>query len=237
MRVSKMGYAQRVTKRDKKGRVTSSFERVRIVVPDGLPPSLPPPYTGHKNLTKRVYSDREHAEWTARFLAMIDEAPGWTTIHRELTELNGLSLDELIERGAVPHRVFATLDRKCGEIFGEPASKKVTAEPVIFETIIGKWMEKTKNGKKKGPKAREDMERAVKRFTSWLKHDDMARVTFENCRDYRDHLYQRDPDSRPLQDALESTENVARAVLSCRRKPVPSGQSVRRSQMGSRRRK
>jgi hypothetical protein len=62
MRVAKMGYAQRVTKRDKKGRVASSFERVRIVVPDGLRPSLPPPYTGHKNLTKRVYSDRKHAE-------------------------------------------------------------------------------------------------------------------------------------------------------------------------------
>jgi hypothetical protein len=46
MRVAKMGYAQRVTRRDKKGRVTSSFERVRVVVPDGLPASLPPPYTG-----------------------------------------------------------------------------------------------------------------------------------------------------------------------------------------------
>jgi hypothetical protein len=72
MRVAKMGDAQRVTKRDKKGRVTSSFERVRIVVPDGLAPSLPPPYPGHKSLTKKVY--REHAEWTARFLAIIEEA-------------------------------------------------------------------------------------------------------------------------------------------------------------------
>jgi hypothetical protein len=50
MRVAKMGYTQRVTKKDKKGRITSSFMRVRIVVPEGLPSSLPPPYSGHKKL-------------------------------------------------------------------------------------------------------------------------------------------------------------------------------------------
>jgi hypothetical protein len=102
MRVAKMGHTQRVTKRDKKGRVTSSFERVRIVVPDGLPQSLPAPFTGRKNLTKKVHSDREHAEWTARFLGMIDEARGWTTIHRELAEINDLSLEQVIGRGSIP---------------------------------------------------------------------------------------------------------------------------------------
>ena len=79
MRVAKMGYTQRVTKRDKNGRVTSSFLRVRIVVPDGLSSSLPAPYTGNKNLTKKTRDDREAAEWTARFLAMIDQAAGRTT--------------------------------------------------------------------------------------------------------------------------------------------------------------
>jgi hypothetical protein len=146
MRVAKMGYAQRVTKRDKRGRVTSSFHRVRIVVPDGLPPS----YTGQKNLTKKVHTDREHADWTARFLRIIEQAREWSTIHRELNEMNGFSLEELLGRGSAPYRVFARLDRKMDEMFGEPAWKKVTAEPVTFEMIIEKWMDKTKNGKKKG---------------------------------------------------------------------------------------
>jgi hypothetical protein len=76
MRVAKMAYAQRVNKRDNSGRVTSSFVRVRKVVPDGLSSSLPPPYTGKKTLTKKVTTEREHAEWTVRFLAMIDKAAG-----------------------------------------------------------------------------------------------------------------------------------------------------------------
>jgi hypothetical protein len=32
-------------------------------------PSCRPPDTDHKNLTKRVHTDREHVEWAARFLA------------------------------------------------------------------------------------------------------------------------------------------------------------------------
>lgn len=180
MRVAKMGYAQRVTKRDKKGRVTSSFERVRIVVPDGLPPSLPAPYTGHKNLTKKVHSDREHAEWTARFLAMIDEARGWTTIHRELAEIDGLSHQGFITRGSIP--VFAKLDRKMDEILGEPIWKKITAHPVIFSDVIPKWAKHTNAG----PKGVGDMTYKTDRFVRWLGHDDMMRVTFQNAREYRD---------------------------------------------------
>jgi hypothetical protein len=112
MRVAKMGYAQRVSKRDKKGRITSSFNRVRIVVPDGLPPSLPAPYTGHKNLTKKVCTDRERAEWTARFLAMIDQARGWETIYRELAEIDGLSRGEVFGRGPAPYSVLQSLTEK-----------------------------------------------------------------------------------------------------------------------------
>jgi hypothetical protein len=182
MRVAKMGYAQRVTKRDKKGRVTSSFERVRIVVPDNLPPSLPPPYTGHKNLTKRVHTDRERAEWTARFLAIIDEARGWTAMSRELAGIDGLSPEELMARGSVPYRMFAKLDRKMDEIRGKPFSKKIIAEPVTFEMMIPKWATHT-NAPKKGIA---DMRSTAKRFAKWLGHDDMAKVRFENARDYRD---------------------------------------------------
>jgi hypothetical protein len=84
------------------------------------------------------------------------------------------------------------------EILGEPAWKMVTAEPVSFGSIIDSWMNKTKNGRKNGPKAREDMDTKVERFTAWLQsrnlpHDDMTRVSFEQCRDYRDHLYTTDP--------------------------------------------
>ena len=178
-----MGYAQRVTKRDKKGRITSSFERVRIVVPDGLPPFLSAPYTGYKNLTKKVLTDREHAEWTARFLAMIDEARGWTTIHREVAEIDGLSLEELMARGSTPYPVFAKLDRKMDQIFGEPASG-VAAAPVAFGSMISKWAKHT-NALKKGI---QDRETKCRRFAAYLGHDNMAAVTFQNCRDYRDFL-------------------------------------------------
>lgn len=78
---------------------------------------------------------------------MIDEACGWTTIHRELAEINRLSIEQFIARGSIP--VFGKLDRKMDEILGEPAWKKVTADPVTFATIIDKWMDKTKNAKRR----------------------------------------------------------------------------------------
>ena len=53
MRVARMGYAQRVTKKDSKGRITSSWVRVRKVVPETLVASLPPPYTGKRSLMEK----------------------------------------------------------------------------------------------------------------------------------------------------------------------------------------
>src|SRR6516165_12592537 len=91
MRVAKMGYAHRVNKKDENGRIISSWTRVRKVVPEGLAPSLPPPYTGKKTLTKKVSTEREHAEWTAKFLAVIDQAAGRTSAFRELVQLDGMS--------------------------------------------------------------------------------------------------------------------------------------------------
>jgi len=88
MRVAKMGYTQRVAKRDKKGRITSSFVRVRIVVPEGLPSSLPRPHTGKKTLTKKTENDRDAAEWTARFLAIIDQAARRNKALSEMIELD-----------------------------------------------------------------------------------------------------------------------------------------------------
>jgi hypothetical protein len=116
-----MGYTQRVTKKDKKGRIISSWERVRIVVPEGLSPSLPPPYTGNKNLTKKTSNDREAAEWTGRFLSIVEKAAERTTAHRELAELDALSVEDQIRRGPI---VFAKLDKWLNgwlyEITGNP---------------------------------------------------------------------------------------------------------------------
>lgn len=75
MRVARMGYAQQVIKRNKDGRVTQSFLRVRVVVHDPIVRYLlPEPYRGLGTLTKKVTTEREHAEWTAQFLSMIEDA-------------------------------------------------------------------------------------------------------------------------------------------------------------------
>ena len=68
----------------------------------GSPASLPPPYTGLKHLTKKVQTEAEYVETKARFLAVIAGAGEWATIHRELGDLNGLSLDEIMRRGPAP---------------------------------------------------------------------------------------------------------------------------------------
>jgi integrase len=178
MRVARMGYTQRVTKKDKKGRVTSSWVRVRIVVPDGLSPSLPTPYTGTKNLTKKTSTDREAAEWTERFLAMIEEAAGRATAYRDLGGLDSLPLPELTRQAPpVLRRFYKTVGLPV------PVAER-TAEPVSFEPMIERWAKHT-NAPKKG---RQDMETKCGRFTTSLGHDDMAKVTFENCRDYRDAM-------------------------------------------------
>ena len=184
MRVAKMGYTQRVTKRDKNGRVTSSFLRVRIVVPDGLSSVLPAPYTGNKNLTKKTSTDREAAEWTARFLAMIDQAAGRNTAYKELVGLDSLGIDDLIRRSpAVLTRFFRTLN------LPTPAAERAR-DPVRFEWMIDKWAGFT-NAPKKGL---QNMTTKIERFVAYLGTnnpqavDDMAHVTFENCRDYRDCL-------------------------------------------------
>ena len=177
MRVAKMGYAHRVTKKDENGRIISSWTRVRKVVPEGLAPSLPPPHTGKKTLTKKVSSEREHAEWTAKFLAMIDQAAGRTSAFRELARLDDLSLPDLL-RQCPP--AIASFDN----LIGLPVPVAKPSEAVIFESMIPKWA-KLMNAPKKGI---QNMETKSGRFAAWLGHDDMARFTFANCRDYRDFL-------------------------------------------------
>jgi len=177
MRVAKMGYTQRVTKKDSKGRITSSWVRVRKVIPEGLAPSLPPPYTGKKTLTKKVSTEREHAEWTAKFLAVIDQAAGRTSVLRELAALDGLSTPDLLRQCP---SVIARFDN----LIGLPVPVAKPPEPVTFESMIPTWAKLT-NAPKKGI---QNMETKSGRFAAWLGHDEMAKVSFENCRDYRDFL-------------------------------------------------
>ena len=76
------------------------------------------------HVTKKVQTEAEYAETKARFLAVIAGAGECAAIHRELGELNGLSLCETMRRGPAPYRVFARIGQKQDEIFGEPAWKK-----------------------------------------------------------------------------------------------------------------
>ena len=122
--------------KDEQGRIVSSWQRVRVPVPDGISASLPPPYTGLKHLTKKVQTEAEYAEIKARFLAVIAGAGEWATIHRELGDIDRLSFDEIMRHGPAPYRVFAKLDRKHDEIFGIPAWKdQPQAEPVYFDVM------------------------------------------------------------------------------------------------------
>ena len=64
------------------------------------------------------------------------------------------------------------------------ALPETQTKPVPFDQIILLWAKQT-NAPKKG---KQDMEAKCGRFAEWLGHDDMARVAFENCRDYRDAM-------------------------------------------------
>ena len=73
---------------------------------------------------RRDHPEAEYVETKARFLAVTAGAGEWATIHRELGDLNGLSLDEIMRRGPALHRVFAKLDQKQDEIFCRTLRKK-----------------------------------------------------------------------------------------------------------------
>ena len=161
MRIAKMGYSQRVTVKDEQGRVTSSWSRVRIVVPDGLSASLPPPYTSLKHLTKKVHSSVEHAEWTARFLALVDQARGWGAWHGKLRWLDSLCFeDRLRESPALLSKYDDWLDKVQGVT---PARKKqaVTGQTRLFrhhDWALGKEQGET------GRRQHEDEVRQVRRL-------------------------------------------------------------------------
>jgi hypothetical protein len=75
-----------------------------------------------------------------------------------------------------PRRVFSHHTRRW-------ALPETQTQP--FDRIILLWAEQTIAPKK----GNQDMEAKCGRFVEWLGHHDMARVGFENCRNYRDAIW------------------------------------------------
>jgi hypothetical protein len=157
--------------------------RVRIVVPPELRPYLPLPHTGKANLTRTLgtgnqrEANRLAVPWIADFQAAITSAAS-------ITE-NPHGYD-WITRYRAYHRGQNRFPPE-GNLFSPQAALAVPeaqTKPVPFHRIILLWAKQT-NAPKKG---KQDMETKCGRFAEWLGHEDMARVCFENCRDYRDAM-------------------------------------------------
>ena len=157
--------------------------RVRIVVPPELRPYLPPPHTGKANLTRALGTRNEReanrlaVPWIADFQAAIIRAAsitenphGYDWITRYRAYHRGQNRFPPEARLFPPHPALA--------------APEAQTKPVPFDRIILLWAKQT-NAPKKG---NQDMKAKCGRFAEWLGHDDMARVEFENCRDYRDAM-------------------------------------------------
>jgi hypothetical protein len=157
--------------------------RVRMVVPPEVRPYLPAPHTGKANLTRALGTGNESeanrlaVAWIADFQAAITSAAS-------ITE-NPHGYD-WITHSRVHRRGQNRFPPEAGLSPPHPAlaSPETQTKPVPFDRIILLWAKQT-NAPKKG---NQDMEAKCGRFAEWLGHDDMARVGFENCRDYRDAM-------------------------------------------------
>jgi integrase len=164
MRVTRMPYLQPI----------NGKYRVRVVVPPELIPII-----GQANLTKALGTGNEReAErlalpYIAEFMAKIDNARSLG----ELRDIDKLTLPEQI------HRAPAALDRLLRSLpnLPVPASQK-SPEPVLFEGMIKLW------GRTKSKPAIHNMEDQCGRFIDWLEHDSMRKVSFQDCRDWRDDM-------------------------------------------------
>jgi integrase len=159
--------------------------RVRIVVPAELRPHLPAPHTGKANLVKGLGTgnEREAARlaipWIAEFGEIIAKTKTRITGLSELAAIDRLPLHEQFRQGpAVVRRFFASLNMPLG------VSEGGAAKVVPFDTIIPLWAKHT-NAPKKGI---DEMTSKCRRFIEALGHDNMAAVTFPDCRDYRDGM-------------------------------------------------
>jgi hypothetical protein len=104
-------------------------------------------------------------------------AAGRSRVINDLARLDTLSLPDLLRQSpSVIARFYNSIDL--------PGPVAKPSEPATFDRIIPKWAKLT-NAPKKGI---QNMETKSGRFADWLGLDDMAQVTFENSRDYRDFL-------------------------------------------------
>jgi len=157
--------------------------RIRIVVPPELRPYLPPPHTGKANLTRALGTGNEReanrlaVAWIADFQAAITSAASITESPHGYDWITRYRADHRDQNRFPPE----------GRLFSPHpalALPETQTKPAPFDRIILLWAKQT-NAPKKG---NQDMEAKCGRFAEWLGHDDMARVGFENCRDYRDAM-------------------------------------------------
>jgi hypothetical protein len=156
--------------------------RVRIVVPPELRPYLPPPHTGKANLTRALGTGNEReanrlaVAWIADSQATIASAASITENPHGYDWITPIAPTTAARTDFHLRRVFSH--------YTALALPETQTKPVPFDRIILLWAKQT-NAPKKG---NQDMEAKCGRFAEWLGHDDMARVGFENCRDYRDAM-------------------------------------------------
>jgi hypothetical protein len=97
---------------------------------------------------------------------------------------------EELQRNRRAHARLSVEDRVVAKLAEERKhQEKVikTAKPeviVSFGEMIPKWA----SLRRKGKKAVQDMTTKCAAFTAWLEHDNMAVVSFENGRDWRDEM-------------------------------------------------
>src|SRR6516165_12493096 len=157
--------------------------RVRIVVPPELRPYLPPPHTGKANLT-RALGTRNEREANRLAVPYIADFQAAITTAASITE--NPHGDDWIARYPADDRGQNRFPPEARLFPPHPALAlpETQTKPAPFDRIIPLWAKQT-NAPKKG---KQDMETKCGRFAEWLGRDDMARVVFENWRDYRDAM-------------------------------------------------
>jgi hypothetical protein len=156
--------------------------RVRIVVPPDLRPYLPPPHTGKANLTRALgtgnkrEANRLAVQWIADFQAAITSAHSITENPHGYDWITRYRADHHAQNRFPEARFFPPSRRW-------PYQRRRPNRSLLMKSFCS-----GRNRRTRRRRANQDMETKCGRFAEWLGHDDMARVGFENCRDYRDAM-------------------------------------------------
>jgi integrase len=163
--------------------------RVRVLVPEHLQPHLPPPHVGKKALTKALKTGNEReanrlsVPHIAEFHAIIAKTEARVG---GLSELAAINCDDLLMNPQQIHHASAVMQRFLSSLnLPVPVSERLH-EPVTFEGVIAKW------GRGKSKQAVDNMTAKCRVFADHLGHDDMTRVEFAECRDWRDEMIDED---------------------------------------------